>query len=91
MGANTLEDKLATVKFNIDKNPHIKVKLEICAECVKKPCTICPAGCYEMEDDKIVFNHEGCLECGTCREVCPSAAVEWAYPEKGRGVAYLFG
>lgn len=91
MSGNKLEVKLATVKFHIDKNPHIKIKLELCTACVKKPCLICPADCYKLEGETLIFSHEGCLECGTCREVCPAGAVEWSYPEKGRGVAYRFG
>ena len=91
MSGNKLDDKLATVKFNIDKNPHITIRLEACAACAKKPCLICPAECYTLDDNRLVFSHEGCLECGTCRAVCPFGAVEWSYPENGRGVAFLFG
>ncbi|WP_243675885.1 4Fe-4S dicluster domain-containing protein [Vulcanisaeta distributa] len=34
----------------------------------------------------------GCLECGTCRVVCPENNIEWNYPPKsGFGVQYRFG
>ncbi|WP_243678951.1 4Fe-4S dicluster domain-containing protein [Vulcanisaeta distributa] len=33
----------------------------------------------------------GCLECGTCRVVCPENNIEWNYPKSGFGVQYRFG
>ena len=89
-----LEDKLATVKFEIDKEAHIVVKKELCAECPTRPClSACPAGNYEWEEggDQLVFNYEGCLECGTCRFICSLDAIDWSYPRGGFGVRYLWG
>jgi ferredoxin like protein len=90
----SMDKKMATVHFNIDKEAHITVKKELCSRCVNKPClTGCPAENYTWEEGKneLVFNYEGCLECGTCRFVCPLDAIEWSYPRGGFGVAYMWG
>ena len=89
-----IEDKLARVKFNIDKEPHITVKKELCSRCEGKPClTSCPAENYTWgeEKDELMFNYEGCMECGTCRFICPLDAIEWSYPRGGFGVSYKWG
>jgi ferredoxin like protein len=39
----------------------------------------------------MVFNCEGCLECGTCKVVCDRDAVSWRYPRGGYGVRYRWG
>ncbi|MEM3395263.1 MAG: 4Fe-4S binding protein, partial [Nitrososphaerota archaeon] len=55
-------------------------------------CTyLCPAKCYIPTENGILFSYEGCLECGTCRIVCPHEAINWDYPLSGRGVQYRFG
>ncbi len=59
-----------------------------------KPCLIiCAAENYKWdhERDALIFNHEGCLECGACRIVCPRDAIDWSYPKGGYGVRYRFG
>jgi len=89
-----LEAYLATVKFEIDRDAHIVVKGELCRDCAGRPCIpACPAGNYEWDDgqDRLIFNHEGCLECGTCRFICPLDAIDWSYPRGGFGVRYLWG
>ena len=87
-----LEERLASVIIQKDKAPHITVDSSACPECRNKQCTIsCPAGNYEWneQDRGVVFNHEGCLECGTCRHVCDS--IQWAYPLHGNGVRFRWG
>lgn len=89
-----LEANLATVKFEIDKEAHIRVRKELCRDCSKRPCVpCCPAGNYEWDDGsgELYFNYEGCLECGTCRLICPLEAIDWSYPRGGFGVRYLWG
>ena len=87
-----LEDRMASVIIQKDTNPHITVDSSACTECSNRQCIIsCPAGNYEWneQDGSIIFNHEGCLECGTCRYICDS--VEWSYPSHGMGVRFRWG
>ena len=89
-----LEDQLATVVFHVDKEAHITVKKELCLECDKKPClAVCPAGNYtwDEEENQLIFNFEGCLECGTCKFICSLDAIVWSYPRGGFGVSYSWG
>jgi ferredoxin like protein len=34
---------------------------------------------------------QSCVECGTCRVMCPPANVSWKLPRGGFGVSYKFG
>jgi ferredoxin like protein len=36
-------------------------------------------------------NHEGCLECGTCRIGCPHLNIDWRFPKGGYGISHKFG
>jgi ferredoxin like protein len=84
-----VEDLLQRDSWDVDPRPHIRLNAEKCAGCPTKPCTrMCPAGCYVEAGGSIVFSYEGCLECGTCRVVCPMEAIEWDYPVSGRGIQY---
>ncbi len=90
-----LEDKLFLVTFNADQQSHLSVKDQsVCAQCRAKPCINgCPADCWEheKEKDEVLVSFEGCLECGTCRIICPYANIDWKYPRGGFGVKYKFG
>ena len=90
-----LEDKLFLVTFNADTQTHLSVKDQaLCTKCTNKPCVSgCPAGCWELEHEKneIKVAFEGCLECGTCRLICPFSNVNWQYPRGGFGVKYKHG
>ena len=91
--ANT-DEKLAKVKFDIDKEAHITIDKARCPECVDKPCIpACPAANYSWneENKELVYNYEGCMECGTCRFICDREAITWSFPRGGFGVAYRWG
>ncbi|MDY6794077.1 MAG: hypothetical protein SWK76_02165 [Actinomycetota bacterium] len=46
-----IEEKLATVNLNIDKEPHIVARKELCREWLGKPClAACPAANYEWDE-----------------------------------------
>ncbi len=86
------EDRMASVIIQKGTHPHIKVDGSACPECDNRQCIVsCPAGNYEWneQDGTILFNHEGCLECGTCRYICDS--VDWSYPSHGMGVRFRWG
>lgn len=87
-----LDIKLDTVTFKADPAPHIVVQAELCQTCDGNPCvTACPARLLEWLDEQMVFNCESCLECGSCRIVCPHDALQWRYPIGGYGVRYRWG
>lgn len=90
-----LEDKLFLVTFTPDTESHLSVKDQaVCRRCTDKPCISgCPADVWEHNEakDEVHAAFEGCLECGTCRIICPYANLEWRYPRGGFGVKYKFG
>ncbi|MFH1421600.1 MAG: 4Fe-4S dicluster domain-containing protein [Planctomycetota bacterium] len=90
----SLPDKLATIKFKVAKEPHIKLDSEKCEKCINKPCvSVCPAGNYQISEEnrKVILSWESCLECGSCVLVCPYEAIEWQYPTGGFGISYSQG
>ncbi len=95
-GKNSLsvDEKMATVKIKIDKQAHIIVNKECCRDCTTRPCLIiCTAENYQWDEkrDELVFNYDGCLECGACRLICPHDAIDWSYPQGGYGVKFRNG
>jgi ferredoxin-like protein FixX len=78
-------ERVARLKYDDDRQSHIKVtKPE--AEFMKKMVTLCPTGCYLLEDGKVVLQHEACVECGTCAK-----ETEWRHPRGEKGVAFQYG
>jgi len=73
--------------------PHIELDNKICQKiCKHKACLfICPAGVYTEQDGNIMVEWAGCLECGTCKSVCPSDALKWSFPRGNFGVVYRYG
>ena len=94
MAKMTVDDKLGIDRFYADeKNPHITIDPDY-ADGAKIDLLVsaCPAGLYQYENGRIIFNHEGCLECGTCRVLSKGDVVRtWSYPMGGRGVEYVQG
>jgi ferredoxin like protein len=89
----TIEERLNANAWDVDVHrPHIKiVDPERCRKCEKKPCTfMCPARCYVRQGDYVVLSTEACVECGTCRVVCPHGNIDWNYPRSGMGIWYRF-
>lgn len=91
----TIEQLLGVDKFTVDEEEaHIVLDKAICRQCRPKPCTwACPAHLYVEKDGEVSFDYAGCLECGTCRVVCPRAseAISWNYPRGGFGVGFRYG
>ena len=87
-----IEDKLATIRFEVDAEPHIRVNTELCKTCMEKGCLyICPVQNYTLVEDKLSFSWQGCVECGACRIACTACAIEWDYPRGGYGVCLRYG
>jgi ferredoxin like protein len=89
----SINDKLIRTRFVVDSGtPHIKVNTAQCGGCKEKPCLVtCPVQCYTKETHGVAFSWENCVECGTCRIVCPHMAVTWNYPRGGYGVCFRYG
>jgi ferredoxin like protein len=87
-----LEEKLYLLKFNPDRETHLRPREEDCRRCPDRPCThFCPAQVYRWEEDKLAVSYENCLECGSCRVGCRFGSVDWRFPRGGFGVSYRFG
>jgi ferredoxin like protein len=85
----SIQDKLATIKYNCDNKTHIALNQKKCSKCKEKVCTyICPAGVYKIDENtnEIVVQYENCLECGACRISCPKHAIDWHYPASSCGI-----
>lgn len=92
MSIPKIEDKLAVNKFDVDEDVHIRLDAEKCQECESHPCLyICPAECFKRTEGHITFSYEGCLECGSCRIVCDTEALDWTLPRGGFGICYEYG
>jgi ferredoxin like protein len=90
-----IDDVLMSLKYFIDEHEsHIRIIApEACVKCESKGClSFCPVGAYrEQEDGHVQIAYQSCIECGSCRVMCPHANVSWKYPRGGYGVAYKFG
>ena len=89
-----IDDKLYTVKYKPDEDPHLVVENEECKKCKDKVCTyICPANVYNWEEDekKVCVGYENCLECGACRIACKCKGLRWRYPKGGCGATFKCG
>jgi len=78
-------ERLSLLSYNDDHVSHIKL-LNTESDFMNKITVLCPAKCYSNEDGKIILQHEGCLDCGTC-----SQETEWRHPRGDKGIQYKYG
>ncbi len=87
--------KLTKNAIKGDAESHIVIDAEVCrAKCSERYCIrVCPAGLYEWSEEagRMLVEHAGCLECGTCLVACRSDALSWRHPRGGFGVQYRYG
>jgi electron transfer flavoprotein-quinone oxidoreductase len=81
----SMADRIANLNYNDDSLAHIKV-LNSSSEYMKKMVILCPAKCYSEEGGKVIIQHEGCVDCGTCSE-----ETEWKHPRGEKGIHYQYG
>ncbi len=81
----SMADRIANLNYNDDSLAHIKV-LNSSSEYMKKMVILCPAKCYSEEGGKVIIQHEGCVDCGTC-----SQETEWKHPRGEKGIHYQYG
>lgn len=86
----SIQDKLATIKYNCSSKTHLICDNKKCVLCKEKTCTfICPAEVYSVDEDgTTIAQYENCLECGACKIACPYNAIGWCYPSSGCGVVF---
>jgi len=88
----SVEQRLSLDSFETDEESHIKVNREKCKERdVKVLLRVCPARCFSVSPDGLVFSRLGCLECGACRAAASPGAIEWSFPKGGFGIRYRYG
>ena len=81
----SLADRIANLSYNDDGLAHIKIQNPNSAY-MKKMLLLCPTKCYSEEDGRVIIQHEGCVDCGTC-----SAETEWRHPRGEKGIHYQYG
>jgi electron transfer flavoprotein-quinone oxidoreductase len=81
----TIAERIAKLNYNDDSLAHIKV-LKSQSDFMKKMVVLCPTKCYSIENDKVMLQHEGCIECGTCAK-----ETEWKHPRGEKGIVYRYG
>ncbi len=80
-----IAERIAKLNYNDDSISHIKV-LDSQSDFMKKMVTMCPTKCYSMENGRVILQHEGCIECGTCLK-----ETEWRHPRGEKGIIYQYG
>jgi electron transfer flavoprotein-quinone oxidoreductase len=81
----SIATRLGKLNFSDDEVPHIKV-ITPTSNFMKKMVTLCPTKCYSIENDKVMIQHEGCIECGTCSE-----ETDWKHTRGEKGITYQYG
>jgi electron transfer flavoprotein-quinone oxidoreductase len=81
----SVEERVARLRYNDDPISHIIVR-EPESEFLRKLVVLCPTRCYYHEDNKVMLQHEGCIECGSCAK-----GTEWRHPRGEKGVIFNYG
>jgi electron-transferring-flavoprotein dehydrogenase len=92
-------DRLTNVSYSFTNHeesqpPHLKLKdadipIKVNLPQYAEPAQrYCPAGVYEVQDDKFVINFQNCVHCKTCDIKDPSQNINWTVPQGGDGPNY---
>jgi ferredoxin-like protein FixX len=80
-----IAQRVANLKYDDDSVSHIRV-LNSRSEFMKKMVLLCPTRCYNLENDQVMLQHEGCIECGTCAK-----ETMWRHPRGEKGIVFQYG
>jgi electron transfer flavoprotein-quinone oxidoreductase len=81
----SIAQRVANLKYDDDSVSHIRV-LNPRSEFMKKMVILCPTKCYNLENDQVMLQHEGCIECGTC-----ARETVWKHPRGEKGIIFQYG
>ncbi|MGD1838276.1 MAG: electron transfer flavoprotein [Nitrososphaeraceae archaeon] len=81
----SIEERIGKLEYYEDTKPHIKV-VKPSSNFMKNMTIMCPTKCYSLEENKVVLQHEGCIECGTC-----SKETIWNHPKGEKGIFFRYG
>jgi electron transfer flavoprotein-quinone oxidoreductase len=81
----SIEQRVANLKYDDDSVSHIKI-LNSRSEFMRKMVMLCPTKCYNLEQEEVMLQHEGCIECGTCAK-----ETQWKHPRGEKGVSFQYG
>jgi electron transfer flavoprotein-quinone oxidoreductase len=81
----SIAQRVANLKYDDDSVSHIRV-LNPRSEFMKKMVLLCPTKCYNLENDQVMLQHEGCIECGTCAK-----ETMWRHPRGEKGIIFQYG
>jgi ferredoxin-like protein FixX len=81
----SIAQRVANLKYDDDSVSHIRV-LNPRSEFMKKMVLLCPTKCYNLENDQVMLQHEGCIECGTCAK-----ETMWRHPRGEKGIVFQYG
>jgi electron transfer flavoprotein-quinone oxidoreductase len=81
----SIAQRVANLKYDDDSVSHIRV-LNPKSEFMRKMVLLCPTKCYNLENDQVMLQHEGCIECGTCAK-----ETMWRHPRGEKGIVFRYG
>jgi electron transfer flavoprotein-quinone oxidoreductase len=81
----TIQERVGKLSYHEDTISHINIQ-NAEKNFLNKMVVLCPTKCYSQEEDKVILQHEGCIECGTC-----SLKTEWRHPRGEKGVFFKYG
>ncbi|NOJ29648.1 MAG: electron transfer flavoprotein [Nitrososphaeraceae archaeon] len=81
----SIQERVAKLAYNEDSKSHIGIQNSDNSFLLKM-VTLCPTKCYSVEENKVILQHEGCIECGTC-----SQDTLWRHPRGEKGIFFKYG
>jgi electron transfer flavoprotein-quinone oxidoreductase len=81
----TIAQRIAKLRFSDDTLSHIRI-LNQKSDFMRKMVVICPTKCYSIEQEEVMLQHEGCIECGSCAK-----ETDWKHPRGEKGIEYQYG